>query len=575
MHSWHVLVNDVKAALKKNKLPHDVVVAVEYSLPTDGMAADLVFLGRNAKGYACAFIIESKQWDDSYIKESRFSTYRRSGYELHPEVQVARHAISFRDYLDIGAKYKVYPLVFVRNASTDGVRLLGDKHPSPGGARVTVRNNMNSFIEGIAKFLPHGCPEALTDLRDATFSPCKGIVEAMHSIVTHEEPFILTKEQSKAVDKIRDALKAGKHIVRVTGAAGAGKTAILLNLFVTVLKSCAKSKITPIFVSGRQNTALYRSIYPSSEDTFTLPWTLDKTVRPEIAKNFILFMDEAQHNDEGVISNMVSRGARLILCYDEKQTINANNPIAELKRLESREDFVTIELKESVRYNGSLVAEKNIRDCLSGMSEFTKDEKFDFRIFDNYDDFQNAIFSLHKDRPDMTIAVTSMLKTLPISSNQRLFTNWGSRTECEWIPYVRNRNYQGQYNGRFWVGSWWMPGLDVDYTAVIVGEDAILTSDGLIADVDKVKMFAMIISIAQDLKIDADLIAHKPGKYGGVGGIDYYNSFKNIISHLHKPENADLLSEFTVRCTEYIRNCYYIMMTRGKRGCFVYFDRRG
>lgn len=209
------------------------------------------------------------------------------------------------------------------------------------------------------------------------------------------------------------------------------------------------------------------------------------------------------------------------------------------------------------------------------MSEFTKDEKFDFRIFDNYDDFQNAIFSLHNDRPDMTIAVTSMLKTLPISSNQCLFTNWGSRTECEWIPYVRNRNYQGQYNGRFWVGSWWMPGLDVDYTAVIVGEDAILTSDGLIANVDKVKMFAMIISIAQDLKIDADLIAHKPRKYGGVGGIDYYNSFKNIISHLHKPENADLLSEFTVRCTEYIRNCYYIMMTRGKRGCFVYFDRRG
>ena len=575
VRSWQVLINDVKQALNEVSLPADAEIVIEYSLPTDGMAADLLIAGKTEDGQKRLFIIESKQWDDAYISGARFSTYRQDGMDIHPEVQVSRHTISFRDYLNVGARYRITPIVFIRNASDAGIKELSEKHPCPGGARVVVRRSMKSILAGIGKLIVRGDPDCVKELVNAQFCPCKGIVDAMNSIVTREEPFILTPEQARAVDRIRDALKAGKKIVRVTGAAGAGKTAILLNLFVTVLKRSSKSHIVPIFVSGRQNTALYRSLYPASEDTFTLPWTLDRTVRPENGKNFMLFMDEAQHNDEGVVTNMVTRGARLVLCYDEHQTISANNPIAELKRLESREDFTTIELTESVRYNGSLVAEKNIRNCLDGGTEFSEDEKFEFKVFSQYEAFQDAIFSLITKKPELTVAVTSMLKTLPASSNQRLFTNWGSRTECEWMPYVRDRDYINQHNGKLWVGSWWMPGLDVDYTAVIIGEDAILTTDGLVADVDKVKMFAMIISIAQDLNVADRLIVHKPGKYGGVGGIDYYASYRNIITHLHKPENAHLRSLFTARCSEYIRNCYYIMMTRGKKGCFVYFDRRG
>ena len=572
IRSWRVLVDDLKGALSQHPLPPDVNVAIEYSLPTDGMAADLILTGKDDNGKQHLFIIESKQWSDSFIEEASFTTYRQEGKDLHPEIQVCRHLISFRDYLDIGSKFEITPYVFVRNASSKGLQDIRDKHPSPGGRRVEVVNDLAKIVSDVSKVLKHGSAEIVSDLKNAKFQPCKGIVDAMHSIVTKEEPFILTKEQSCAVDRIRDALRAGKRVIRVTGAAGAGKTAILLNLYVTVLKRSVKTGIIPIFVSGRQNTALYRSIYPQSEDTFTLPWTLDRTVTPARAKKFMIFMDEAQHNDEGVVTNMVTRGARLVLCYDEHQTINANNPIKELVNLESRSDFATIELKETVRYNGSVVAEKNISYCLSGRTEFLADDKFDFRMFSNYDEFQDGVFSLVKDHPNSTVAVTSMLKTLPLSSRQRFFTNWGSRTECEWIPYVRNRNYSSRFDGKLWVGSWWMPGLDVDYTAVIVGEDAVLTSNGLIANVDKVKMFAMIVSIAQAMHIDQGLVVNKSSSYGSRGGIDYYTSYRNIISHLHKAGNEDVMKEFSLRCTEYIRNCYYIMMTRGKKGCYVYFS---
>ena len=104
IRSWGVLVDDLKRALLQHPLPPDVIVAIECSLPTDGMAADLILAGNDGNGKQHLCIIESKQWSDSFIAEASFTTYRQEGKDLHPEIQVGRHLISFRDYLDIGSK---------------------------------------------------------------------------------------------------------------------------------------------------------------------------------------------------------------------------------------------------------------------------------------------------------------------------------------------------------------------------------------------------------------------------------------------------------------------------------------
>ena len=376
--SWRTLVDDIKESNLLPSIPQDCVIAIEYSLPTDGMAADLILTGRNTSGERIVIIIESKQWSDSFIHTYDFSDYRENDRELHPQVQVSNHKLSFQQYLDIGQNYTVIPFVFIRNCSCNALSYLKSKCPRENCRDIEIRNDINEIIDSFLQLVVSGDESIADELRDAVYSPSIEIIDAMKSIVTKEDPFILTAEQRSVVEQIEKSVLDGKRIIRIFGAAGTGKTAILLNLYIRFLEERETGNIRPIFISGAQNTALYRSLYPEVERSFTYSYSLNNMVEKTKGNLYVILMDEAQHNSPGIITNMVERGCTIILCYDENQTINANNPIEEIHRLEQREDFVSFELKEKMRYNGSQYAEENIRTLLDGGSSFRDDEKYDF-----------------------------------------------------------------------------------------------------------------------------------------------------------------------------------------------------
>lgn len=105
VRSWKVLINELKGSPCLLDLPQDCVLALEYALPTDDMAIDLLVTGLSPDGKQVACMVESKQWGDSYIRDSKFASYREPGTELHPQIQIGRHRRSFCDYLDIGPSF--------------------------------------------------------------------------------------------------------------------------------------------------------------------------------------------------------------------------------------------------------------------------------------------------------------------------------------------------------------------------------------------------------------------------------------------------------------------------------------
>lgn len=385
----------------------------------------------------------------------------------------------------------------------------------------------------------------------------------------------LTHFLNRAVQEIRKSIADGKRIIRVVGAAGSGKTAILLNLYVQYLNEKEETQLRPIFISGAQNTAYYRSLFPEVQSSFTYSFSLDRMVAKTKGNLYVILMDEAQHNQEGIITNMIHRGATLVLCYDVSQIINADNSIAELKCLEERDDFTTIELKDSVRFHGSQIAEKNIKTCLRGGKKFEEDERYDFRLFSDFDSFQNKVKETIVAHPDETVAVTGLLsfdsKKYTVEENPEsiLFTKWGSKTECEWMSYIRDKSYFEKNDGNLWVGTWWMPGLDVDYVAVLVGGDVTMTSDGVVANPEQAKHYRMLVSVANRLHLPSELIVEKKSR--GKSSVDYFHSSKRIIEYVNKPENAELKEKYISLFSKLLRNNYYIMMSRGRKGCFVYF----
>lgn len=575
IQSWVTLIDDVKNVPELNKLPGETVIAIEYSLPTDGMAIDLMLAGLDSNNQKVAFIVESKQWNDIYINQLSFSAYRETGKELHPKVQVSKHKLSFCDYLDVGQSYKVFPYVFVRNCSQRGIARMEENNPRPIQTQnITVTNRISDVITKAVECIIGTTVENVKELLEAEYCPSKDIVHAMHSIISKEEPFILTEEQHETIKKVKRALSSGKKIIRITGAAGAGKTAILLNLYIEYLTE-TETTMKPIFISGAQNTAYYRSVYPEVASSFSYSFSLNKTITKTNGNLYVIMMDEAQHNQKGIITNLVNCGATLILCYDLSQIINADNSLSELRWLESRDDFIPIELKSSVRFNGSQVAEKNIKNYLKGKNDIIEDKIFDFRIFNDFSSFQTAVLDTIKSQPKSSVAVTGLLSndadTYTYKGNPEsvLFTKWDNKTECEWMPYVHNKNYLNQNGGRLWVGTWWLPGLDVDYVAVIIGGELKRTPQGVVAIPEHAKHYRMMVSIAQRMQLPESLILKKT--IDKKLSIDYFGSSKEITKYINQPENKTIKNQYIDWFSKLLRNNYYIMMTRGRKGCFVYF----
>lgn len=570
--SWKNLIDDLKQSEKFSLLPPETVIAIEYSLPNDDMKIDLI-IAFNERKNRHIYIIESKQWNDQYIYKAEYSGEREFGKELHPQVQCDKYVLSFKEYLDIGRKCDIFPIVFIKNCSVSGLQHLIQQNPN-GKSLVPCFNKMDSIVDFIMS-QEHSDINLLEELKNATYKPSKSVIDSMQSLITHEAPFILTSEQHKALSIIRSAIKSGKKVIRITGVAGSGKTAILLHIFVSYLKNIDKLSVIPCFVSGAQNTSLYRSLYPKVGNLFQYSYTVAKNIPKTKGEKYIVLMDETQHNKEGIITQIIEKNATLIVCYDEKQAINANNSLNELRNLETRDDFISIKLTDTIRFNGSKVAELNIKNLIKGKTDFLEDDKFEFKLFDNINDFKNKILDTININPDSTVAVAGLLSddsnkyTVEQNPDSIFFTHWKKEEECNWIPYIKEKNYLIKNNGKIWVGTWWLPGLDVDYIAVIVGGDAKLTSEGIVAIPEQAKHYEMMISIAEKLSF-LENVKETKNSFGKIC-IDNRKTVSNILVFLRQPKNERLYRKFIDDFSKYLSNNYYITLTRGRKGCFVYF----
>ena len=110
-----------------------------------------------------------------------------------------------------------------------------------------------------------------------------------------------------------------------------------------------------------------------------------------------------------------------------------------------------------------------------------------------------------------------------------------------------------------------MPGLDVDYAVIIVGDDARLTTSGFEGIPRHSKNYLMLISIAEELGLPERFTTSHASNSDKV---------EAILNYLDLPQNATLKKSFNQKFTLYLRNMYYVMMTRGRKGCLIYFKNQ-
>lgn len=563
--SWETLLKGLFFDESFNSLPNESVVGIEYLLPIEGMGIDLFISGKKSNGQKVMYIIESKEWNDFYVNGLKFSNSRSDGDILHPQLQVYRHYLAVKNYLSLGQELdEIIPILYLGGCTQKGVETIKKQCSDSNAAKVPIFTDLSSILGLINQNITSGGLNP-SDFLDAFYSPSRGIIDAMKSLITHEPPFILTPNQEKVVQQIKEAIRSGKKIIRVVGAGGSGKTAIMLNMFVSFLANQTSYKA--YFSPGAQNFKLYRFLYESVQNVFSSTYGLrNLAMRHQLNDKCILFIDEAQHNEAGLLKMFVDAGCTIVTCYDDQQVINlTNSAIAELKQFEGRSDFVGIELTESVRFNGSLKFEPNIHRFLNGETNFEKDDKFDFRIFKSLDDIVNETIELIKKEPNSTVALAGLLSNdadeIIKKSNGKLKIDWsqpvqGIPAETRWIPYVNNKKYLE--NMPLWVGTWWAPGLDFDYVVVIVGGDAKMTPNGLVPVPEQAKHFKMLSSVGANLGLP-------------IRGFTAKQQCDSLMAYVNQPGHEKDKAAVMEGFAKLLSDNYYIMLTRGRKGCFVYF----
>ena len=492
------------------------------------------------------------------------SEFRGENLLLYPQVQVHKHEISLKNYLNIGSRIsKVFPYVFLEHATEIGVNKVKE-NPDPNSRNIPIITNMNAFIDAIIDFNLQPGITGISDLYDAQFFPSRDIINAMSSLLETEEPFVLTESQEKKVQEIINAINNNNKIIHISGPAGSGKTAILVNLFIRLLKLAPETGNTPLFSPGGQNASVYQKLYSQISDMFSFTFGMQKHLHRASASKTILLIDEGQSNQNGMILEFVNAGATVVFCYDDNQIVNFNSCIKEIPFLKTMQGYKNIRLTECVRFNGSQIFEINVRRCLDGNYDFIPDDKYYFKVVNNMDDVRNEIQKIRFEHPESTLCLSGLLSNdseeIQRTASDLFFTKWGKKKETEWMPYVLGNHYEEKFDGRYWLGTWWLPGLDVDYNVVIVGGDAIMTDAGLVADRLQTKLYSGMKSILDYINIP------QVDKNRGV-----CSSMNNFLAYCDMPGNEGYLETFNASLNTLIRNYYYIMLTRARKGCIVLF----
>ncbi len=583
-NSWIDTGKVVKNLIELSGLKN-LYVAFEYQVPYTQKRIDCLLFGKGNKNNQKGIIIhiELKQWQkvDALASEGNFiETYTGGATRkvAHPSQQVQgyhNYLIGFVEIFEEG-NTDLFGYAYCPNYEKhDGEGLFAPKYSElikkfPIYTKEDIRKLADRLNELLSQ--ENGF-DIFNKFMESPLKPSKKLLESASRIIKKESDFSLLDDQIYArnviVDKIKKAEENGeKSVVIVKGGPGTGKTVIALHILAEFAGH--KDKNYKIFFSSRSKP-LIEAIKHRMErrqkagkiNAKILFTGLEPFVPTRIKEDEldILIVDEAHRIGETSNRRFTKREDRtempqieqLIRCaktsiffIDDKQIIRgaeigSTKLIREAAKKLGKNAEEVPELKSQFRCNGSENYLDWVESVLGHNNEekiLTKEDNFDFRIVSS----PNELYEIIKQKNSMKGMTARIVAgycwpwSTRLDSNNKLVKDVKiGDFEMPWETHMNINAPEGYVKWYEWaykpegikqVGCiYTAQGFEFDYIGVIVGPD-------LRWDKEKNK-----------------LVSNKEGNK------DPYLRRKN------SKEKFD----------EYIRNIYRVLMTRGLKGCYVYF----
>ena len=563
--SWrNSLGNAMYHAMNTVEIPGDAGVAIEYRVNGRAFRIDFMLSGKNNSGKESLVIIELKQWTDIEFSDlaEHVRTYVGGGIKdkPHPSYQAwsyLSHLKMYNEYIyETGVE--VNACAYLHNCDDQTVVNASRYEEVLREVPVFIKGQSSELRAMICSNIKQGTgTELLERIDEAVIRPSQQLAEAVGSMLKGHEEFVLLDEQKTVLEKIvkatDDSLTGQKRVLIINGGPGTGKSVISINALARLTGQRLNARyVTPnaapraVFESKLKKLfakADLRSLFSGSGSfTETSAESFDALIVDE-AHRLKMKSGMFKNLGENQVKEIIKSAHTSVFFIDEAQKVTWSD-VGEISMIEEQAGLAgaiveRLELTSQFRCGGSDDYMAWLDETLgvhADTAHYFSLDKFDFQIFDSPVELHKTIKEKNK-----------------INNKSRVVAgycwDWISQKKPDLSDITINEfGYKATWNltsdGSEWIISpksveevgciHTCQGLEVDYIGVIIGRD--------------------LVAINGVLKTDPSARAKTDKSLAG-----YKKELKE------DPISAE------IKADEIIRNTYRTLMSRGMKGCYVYF----
>lgn len=562
--SWAASLVYMDRIMQDQEIPEDCGIAIEYQIPQTGKRIDFIISGQDKNNKDSVLLVELKQWSEAKLtnKDSILETYvgGRIGEHTHPSYQAWSYATLLQGFNEVvyTENIQLHPCAYLHNYIEDDVIKNPFYKEYLDKAPVFLKSDALKLREFIKSHVKYGDrTNILYRIENGKIRPSKMLADSIGKMIKGNQEFVMIDDQKVVYENALSlAKKAGaenKQVLIVQGGPGTGKSVVAINLLVELTKIGLLSH----YVS---KNAAPRAVYESR---------LTGSIKPTIIRNLFkgsgafigtaenefdaLIIDEAhrlnKHSGlfgnlgENQIKEIISSSKFCIFFIDEDQRVTLKD-IGQKSEIELwahklGASVTEMELNSQFRCNGSdgyLAWLDDVLQIKETANTDFKDFDYEFKVVDNPAELRDIIFKKNE-----------------IKNRARLVAGycwkWPSKKDStkydiEFPEFDFKMKWNLTEDGSTWIISpksvneigciHTCQGLEVDYVGVIVGEDFVVRNGKVITNASK--------------RASSDKSVH---------------GYKKQL--LENPTETLKMIDLV------IKNTYRTLMTRGMKGCYVYF----
>ena len=563
--SWrNSLGNAMYHAMNTDEIPGEAGVAIEYRVNGRAFRIDFMLSGKNHTGKESLVIIELKQWTDIEFSDlaEHVRTYVGGGIKdkPHPSYQAwsyLSHLKMYNEYI-YETEVEVKACAYLHNCDDPSVVNASRYEEKINEVPVFIKGQGPELRLLISSNIKEGTGTSLLERIDsAVIRPSQQLADAVGSMLKGHEEFVLLDEQKTVLEKIvkatNDSLTGQKRVIIINGGPGTGKSVISINALARLTgqrlnaryvtpnaapRAVFESKLKKIFAK-----ADLRSLFSGSGSfTETSAESFDTLIVDE-AHRLKMKSGMFKNLGENQVKEIIKSAHTAVFFIDEAQKVTWSD-VGEISMIEEQAGLAgalieRLELTSQFRCGGSDDYMAWLDETLgvhADTANYFSLDKFDFQIFDSPVELHKTIKEKNK-----------------INNKSRVVAgycwDWVSQKKPELSDITIDEfGYKATWNLTSDGGEWIISpksveevgcihtcqGLEVDYIGVIIGRD-LIAIDGI-------------------LKTDPSARAKTDKSLAG-----YKKELKE------DPISAE------IKADEIIRNTYRTLLSRGMKGCYVYF----